>query len=63
MGNINNINMKNLKEFNVTELTINDSKSINGGILWGPIVAAVAAVGAGMAWAFDKGEALGKAMA
>ena len=55
--------MKNLKEFNVTELTINDSKSINGGILWGPIVTAVAAVGAGMAWAFDKGEALGKAMA
>lgn len=54
--------MKDLKNFEVSELSIIESRNINGGI-WGPIVAGIAALGAGMAWAFDKGEALGKSLA
>lgn len=55
--------MKNLEIYQVRELSREDLVTIEGGIPWPAIVAAVAAVGAGMAWCFEKGEELGKAMA
>ncbi|WP_438710717.1 hypothetical protein ACSTS3_18550 [Aquimarina muelleri] len=55
--------MKNLENFGVQELNKSETENTLGGIPWPALGAAVAAIGAGMAWAFEKGAALGKAMA
>lgn len=54
----------NLNNLNVVELNAQEVQNIDGGF-WtaGLIVTAVATIGAGMAWAFDKGESLGAAIA
>ena len=52
----------NINTFNVTELQKDELKTIDGGWLALAITATVA-LGGAIAWAFQKGEELGKAMA
>jgi lactobin A/cerein 7B family class IIb bacteriocin len=56
--------MINLKKIELQELNSLELRNINGGTYpWGPIITGVAAIGAAMAWAFEKGEKIGKALA
>lgn len=52
----------NLEKLNLVELNVQEVQEIEGGI-WGEIVAATLGLGAGLAWAFDKGEAYGRHLA
>ena len=54
----------NLEKLNLVELDAQEAQETEGGFWTATLVlTAVAAVGASMAWAFDKGEQLGKAIA
>ncbi|KAF9659148.1 MULTISPECIES: bacteriocin [Tenacibaculum] len=55
--------MKKLESYKVKEISLKEMNKINGGIPWPVIISAAALVGAGMEWAFEKGEELGKALA
>lgn len=57
--------MKNLENLRVVEMTTYEKAQTEGGLfgLDDAYVAAVVAVGAGVAWCFEKGESLGKALA
>ncbi|CAA9198938.1 class IIb bacteriocin, lactobin A/cerein 7B family [Flavobacterium collinsii] len=52
----------NLQSLNLVELNAQEVQEIDGGI-WGEIVATGIALGGGLAWAFDKGEAFGRHLA
>ena len=52
----------NLENLNLVELNAQEVKEVDGGI-WAEIVAAAGMVGAGCAWAFEKGEAFGRHLA
>ena len=53
----------NLENLGVQEMNGDDMKSVDGGFPIGPVLVFAAAIGAGCAWCFQKGEELGKAMA
>ena len=53
--------MKNLENYGVQELNARDIQETEGGFL--PWIAAAVAVGGVLAWAFEKGEELGKELA
>ena len=52
----------NINKFNVTALQKDELRTIDGGWLQ-YVIPATLAVGAAIAWAFQKGEELGKALA
>ncbi|MCC9016530.1 class IIb bacteriocin, lactobin A/cerein 7B family [Flavobacterium lipolyticum] len=52
----------NLEKLNLVELNAQEVQEIDGGV-WGEIVAVGIALGGGLAWAFDKGEAFGRHLA
>lgn len=52
--------MNNLSKFGVQELNAQEVKNVQGGNM---IVDLFALAGSAFAWAFDKGQALGEAMA
>tara|TARA_R110001583_G_C5341168_1_gene379489 strand:- start:198 stop:359 length:162 start_codon:yes stop_codon:yes gene_type:complete len=52
----------NINAFNVTELQKEELRTIDGG--WYALaISAAVAIGGAMAWGFQKGEELGKALA
>ena len=53
----------NINEFQVTELQKEELEIIDGGFWIELAISAAVATGAAMAWAFEKGEELGKALA
>lgn len=53
----------NINNYNVIELQEEDIQSIDGGLWIEIVISAAVATGAAMAWAFDKGEELGAAIA
>jgi hypothetical protein len=52
----------NLENLNLVELNAQEKREIEGG-MWGLVFTAVGMAGAACAWAWEKGESLGKAMA
>lgn len=50
-----------LKKSNLIELNSSEMKQIEGGAF--PWIPAIAAAGAAVAWAFEKGEEFGKSLA
>lgn len=52
----------NLEDLNLVELNAQEVQEIEGGI-WPIVLTAVGMAGAACAWAWEKGEGLGKAIA
>ena len=55
--------MKNLENYQFTELNSMELRTIEGGFPPAAAVALAVAIGGACAWFFEKGEQLGKAMA
>lgn len=52
----------NLENLNLVELNAQEVQEVEGGI-WPIVLTGIGMAGAACAWAWDKGEALGKSMA